>query len=66
MNVTPCPQLVVKRRQTSNVAHTWRPKRVILNMISLLFLYRLQFKHQAKGGFDERVSFLDETTYQAP
>ena len=53
-------------QKVSRAATKTRCTELSLNMLSLLFFNRLQFKHEGKGGFDERVSFLDKTTYTTP
>ena len=61
-----CDKPTDPAQNVSKAATSERCTKLSLNMLSLLFFNRLQFKHEAKGSFDEGVCFLDETTYCRP
>ena len=58
-----CDKPTDPAQNVSKAATSERCTKLSLNMLSLLFFIRLQFKHEAKGSFDEGASFLDELTY---
>ena len=57
------PLLEVMARQTSIVAHKRRPKRFIVNMVTVFsFLSAVNVQNEGKGTFDEGVCFFDKVS----